>query len=184
MTFAWIFAPVVQLHGDLVRIRDDVRVGEDVAVRRDDEARARAALRLARTAAARPSGAGMPKRRKKSSSGSSSPPCRHRDRLRCCAFCTTSTFTTAGPKCSTSGAKFGRAAIDGRGGGGNLRAPGRPRPASRGGRLLGLESPEQAPSASDRAKERIRPGGPSSRGSCVTPVQGKWAGPAGASVAE
>jgi hypothetical protein len=39
-----ILAAIVHLHGDLIGIRDDVRIGEDVAVRADDEAGARAAL--------------------------------------------------------------------------------------------------------------------------------------------
>src|SRR5207249_202392 len=49
------FALVVQANGDLIRGVDDVRVGENVAVGTDDEARAeRAALKIARTLATGP----------------------------------------------------------------------------------------------------------------------------------
>ena len=48
MTLAREFAAVGQLHGDFRRVLDDVRVGQDVAVGADDEARAFAARRRLR----------------------------------------------------------------------------------------------------------------------------------------
>ena len=55
MTLAVILAPVGHAHGDFIRVRDHVRVGKDVAVGADDEARAfTLALRDVEAASRRP----------------------------------------------------------------------------------------------------------------------------------
>ena len=103
-------APVRELHGDLVGIGHDVRVGQDVAVGRDDEARARAAQRLAHCRAD-PALALIRNRNAEAAEEiveriirRDTPPMRPVSR--CCW--TTSTLTTAGPDVSTSGDEIGQ----------------------------------------------------------------------------